>query len=54
MKKVAISIGDLNGIGIQLALENHKAVSRLVEPIYCIDSTMLTQVATKLNLIIPQ
>jgi len=53
MKKVAISIGDLNGIGIQLALENHEAVSKLVEPIYCIDQTMLTQAATKLNLTIP-
>jgi len=52
-KKVAISIGDLNGIGIQLALENHEAVSKLIEPIYCIDKTMLTQAATKLNLPIP-
>ncbi len=53
MKKVAISIGDLNGIGIQLALENHEAISRLVEPLYCIDSTMLQQAADKLNLPIP-
>ena len=53
MKRIAISIGDLNGIGIQLALENHETISRLVEPIYCIDKTMLTQAATKLNLPIP-
>jgi len=52
-KKVAISIGDLNGIGIQLALENHETISRLVEPLYCINPTMLTQAATKLNLHIP-
>jgi len=52
MKKVAISIGDLNGIGIQLALENHTAVSNLVAPLYCIDQTMLEQ-ARKLNLPVP-
>jgi len=52
-KKVAISIGDLNGIGIQLALENHIEISKLAEPIYCIDTTMLQQAADKLNLSIP-
>jgi 4-hydroxythreonine-4-phosphate dehydrogenase len=53
LKKVAISIGDLNGIGIQLALENHDAIAKIVAPIYCIDNTMLQQAATKLNLTIP-
>jgi 4-hydroxythreonine-4-phosphate dehydrogenase len=53
MKKVAISIGDLNGIGIQLALENHLEISTLVDPIYTIDKKMLTQVAKKLALSIP-
>ena len=53
MKKIAISIGDLNGIGIQLALENHDAVKTLVDPIYCIDQNMLEQAADKLALPIP-
>ena len=53
MKKVAISIGDLNGIGIQLALENHNTICNIVTPLYCIDKTMLTQAAEKLNLTIP-
>ena len=52
-KKVAISIGDLNGIGIQLALENHPIVSKILEPVYCIDKNMLKQAAKKLNLTIP-
>ena len=52
-KKVAISIGDLNGIGIQLALENHNQISNIVEPIYCIDKKMLEQAAQKLNIAIP-
>jgi len=53
MKTVAISIGDLNGIGIQLALENHDTISKLITPLYCIDKTMLEQAAVKLNLTIP-
>ncbi|TET88482.1 MAG: 4-hydroxythreonine-4-phosphate dehydrogenase [Sulfurovum sp.] len=53
MKKVAISIGDLNGIGIQLALENHHTISKEVEPVYCIDKTMLEQATKKLNIQIP-
>jgi len=53
MQKVAISIGDLNGIGIQLAIENHHIISKIVEPIYCIDGNMLEQAAEKLHLSIP-
>jgi len=53
MKHVAISIGDLNGIGIQLALENHENVSRIVEPLYCIDEQMLQQASERLNIPIP-
>ena len=52
-KKVAISIGDLNGIGIQLALECHREISKIVQPLYCIDQTMLEQVSEKLHLPIP-
>ncbi|MCF6244214.1 MAG: 4-hydroxythreonine-4-phosphate dehydrogenase [Sulfurovum sp.] len=52
-KKVAISVGDLNGIGIQLALQNHNAISQVVEPLYCIDSVMLERAALKLKLSIP-
>lgn len=52
-KKVAISIGDLNGIGIQLALENHATLSKEISPLYCIDEAMLHQAAQKLNITIP-
>ncbi len=54
LKKVAISVGDLNGIGIQLALENHDIISELIEPLYCIDQDMLQQAANKLNMTIPE
>jgi len=53
MKKIAISIGDLNGIGIQLALENHHKIKQIIDPLYCIDATMLQQASELLNLSIP-
>jgi len=53
LKKVAISIGDINGVGIQLALENHEIVSKLCTPIYCINKKLLKTAAQKLNLSIP-
>ena len=52
-KKVAISIGDLNGIGIQLAIENHETICKEVEPLYCIDKLMLALASEKLHLRIP-
>ena len=53
MKKIAISVGDLNGIGIQLILENHKYIKKVISPLYCIDKTMLKQASKYLNLPIP-
>ena len=53
LKKVAISIGDLNGIGIQLALQNHDQIKTIVSPIYCIDHQMLNQASKKLDIPIP-
>ena len=52
-QKIAISIGDLNGIGIQLALENHDTIKNVVEPLYCIDEVMLNQASQLLNIPIP-
>ncbi len=54
MQTVAISVGDLNGIGIQLILENHHVISQLINPLYCIDNLMLRQAAKKLALDIPK
>ncbi|WP_292655728.1 4-hydroxythreonine-4-phosphate dehydrogenase [Nitratifractor sp.] len=53
MKQVAISIGDLNGIGIELALRCHEEAKTLVDPIYLIDREMLKQAADLLDLSIP-
>ncbi len=45
--KIAISIGDLNGVGIEIVLKAHEEVSKLCNPIYCINNEMLS-LATKL------
>lgn len=53
MKKVAISIGDLNGIGLEIALRAHEQINKLCEPIYCINESMLLQGAKKLGVHVP-
>ena len=53
MKKIAISIGDLNGIGLEIAIKSHNKIKKLVKPIYCINETMLKQGAKLLNTTIP-
>ncbi|MGA1932665.1 4-hydroxythreonine-4-phosphate dehydrogenase [Arcobacter sp. YIC-464] len=51
--KIAISIGDLNGIGIEIALRCHDKITKYCEPIYCISNKMLKKAASELNLEIP-
>jgi len=53
LKRIAISLGDINGVGIQLALENHNKISKLCIPIYCIDKKLLNSSSKKLNIKIP-
>jgi 4-phospho-D-threonate 3-dehydrogenase / 4-phospho-D-erythronate 3-dehydrogenase len=53
-KKIAISVGDINGIGLQLILENHKKISLICNPIYCINQNLLTQASKLLNIKIPK
>jgi 4-hydroxythreonine-4-phosphate dehydrogenase len=52
-KKIAVSIGDLNGVGIEIALRAHDEISELCEPIYCINDYMLNQAAKLLHIEIP-
>ena len=54
MKKIAISVGDLNGVGIEIALKSHKEVKKLCNPVYCINKKMLIQSAKLLNVKIPK
>ncbi len=52
--KLAISIGDLGGVGIEIALRAHEAIKSTCHPLYIIDKAMLEQAATLLNLPIPE
>ena len=53
-KKIAISVGDINGIGIELILRNHSKVKKMCKPIYCIDKKLLKKASKKLKLKIPK
>ncbi|WP_263832908.1 4-hydroxythreonine-4-phosphate dehydrogenase [Sulfurospirillum oryzae] len=53
MKKIAISIGDLNGIGLEIALRAHEEVKKHCYPIYCINENMLGWGAALLGLDVP-
>ncbi len=51
--KIAISIGDLNGVGIEIALKSHNIIKKFCEPIYCINENMLNRALKLLNLNLP-
>jgi len=50
MVRVAISVGDLNGVGIEICLKSHNEISKLCEPIYCINNEMLLSATKKLDI----
>lgn len=50
---IAISVGDLNGVGIEIALNSHTEITKLCKPIYCINRELLSQAASLLDLEIP-
>jgi len=51
--KIAISVGDLNGVGIEIALKAHEEIKKLCHPIYCINAELLTQACKLLNTKVP-
>lgn len=53
MHKIAVSVGDINGVGIEIALKAHDEISKFADPIYCIDQKLLELAAKKLNLTVP-
>lgn len=53
MQKLAISIGDINGIGLEIALRSHEKIKKICEPVYCINKTMLYWGAAHLGLNVP-
>jgi len=51
---IAISIGDLNGIGLEIALKEHEKIKNYCQPMYCIDEDMLQHGAKLLKRKIPE
>jgi len=50
---LAISIGDLNGVGIEIALKAHTEISQVCSPLYCLNVTMLEKASKLLNVKVP-
>lgn len=51
---IYVSIGDINGIGLELILRNHTEITAYCTPVYCIDYEVLEYAAKKLALQIPK
>ncbi|MGZ8547741.1 MAG: 4-hydroxythreonine-4-phosphate dehydrogenase [Sulfuricurvum sp.] len=53
LKRIAISVGDLNGVGFEILLKAHDYVKTLCHPLYCVNDTMAHQAAMLLGAQIP-
>lgn len=53
MKNIAISIGDVNGVGIEIALKAHEEIKKLCNPVYCADKDVIAQGAKLLGAEMP-
>ncbi len=49
LKRLAISVGDLNGVGFEILLKAHETIKHLCQPLYCINYTMAHQAANLLH-----
>jgi len=49
VKKIAISIGDLNGVGLEIAIKTHKIIKQLCNPIYIVDRKIALKASSLLN-----
>lgn len=47
--KIAISIGDVQGIGPEIALKAHRHISQICQPLYCVHRDLLEQANGLLN-----
>lgn len=53
MKTIAISIGDINGVGLEIAIKAHSKIKSFCNPIYFINQNLLSQGAQILNANVP-
>lgn len=52
--KIAISVGDSNGVGLEILLKNHKVISKICTPLYCADKELLKEAARILQVKLPK
>ncbi len=52
--KIAISVGDINGVGIEIAIKSHNIIKELCEPIYSINEIMLKKAIKLLKVEFPK
>jgi 4-hydroxythreonine-4-phosphate dehydrogenase len=53
LPRLAVSIGDPNGVGPEIALRAHAQVTQLCRPVYCVDPALMQQAAALLNTTVP-
>lgn len=53
MKRLAISIGDINGVGLEIALKAHDEIKAFCKPLYFINKPLLDRGAKLLDFKIP-
>lgn len=53
LPRIAISIGDPNGVGPEIALRAHRQITPLCRPLYCIDPAVAAQAAQRLSMDLP-
>jgi len=49
LPRIAISVGDLNGVGMEIAFKAHDEISKICQPVYCTNKYMLKQAADLLH-----
>ncbi|RDU69049.1 4-hydroxythreonine-4-phosphate dehydrogenase [Helicobacter cholecystus] len=53
MKQIAISCGDINGVGLEILLKAHESIIQTVTPIYCVHYELLELASSLLSLPFP-
>ncbi len=48
--KIAISIGDINGVGPEIAIKAHEKIKEICEPVYCAPRALMDEAALKFGI----
>ncbi|MBN2870603.1 MAG: 4-hydroxythreonine-4-phosphate dehydrogenase [Campylobacterales bacterium] len=54
LKTLAVSVGDLNGVGFEILLKAHDEIKHMCRPLYCISRSMASQAAGLLDTVLPE